>query len=678
LPGFAAAHGVDGHAAIRFYLAIVALTVVVPLLLRPLLARLRPSIAIASWAGALWFATTDQDPLWVIAIGILGIAAALVPYDAATRFRRADAILVPVFASVFLALIDIVPSLSLSKHAVLAAGIVLATRLAAGSGDCFALAPLGLLFQAHFNALHVRHLGWPPLLLAVATPPILRFALRPQWRPRLRWAVAWVIYPIVVLAFASASSKLGAEGKPHGDLFEDAHHFVVASEMLRGEKPYVDIVPIHGFVEDGLLDYVTARTGVVTEGRLAKTHGVVSALVALASYAVAAAATGSPHVGLLSFFLAVGLGYGGGTLRLLPALAALAFLCAGVRLERPRLFAYAGALVVLAVLTSLDFGAYAFITLVAAVLIARGMRRSAALAALAGVGVAGVVVVIALACFGILGAFLRTTLIEIVPVGTASSLGMPPLPPLPFPDVLTLVFTPRGFPLIALAVFLVALAAVRNRVFLVMAVFAVASGIYFAERQQFYFAYALPPLVAASIFFLFRSARAVAVAALVVVLITANVTGSLITWTMFWNARGPLGEAAEVTAVPRARGALFRTADAKLIEDVDRYAHERLGGDDTFFDFADVPNLYFLLNRDCPVRQIAVPFFEADAAQRDVVARIARNPHVRAALVRADPTAGIDGVPNGVRAPIVWRYLQANFTPDVPVGDIVIWRRVRW
>ena len=51
---------------------------------------------------------------------------------------------------------------------------------------------------------------------------------------------------------------------------------------------------------------------------------------------------------------------------------------------------------------------------------------------------------------------------------------------------------------------------------------------------------------------------------------------------------------------------------------------------------------------------------------------------MRAALVRADPTAGIDGVPNSTRAPIVWRYLQANFTPDVPVGDIVIWRRVRW
>jgi hypothetical protein len=68
LPGFAAAHGVDGHAAIRFYLAIVAVTVVVPLLLRPLLARLRPSIAIVSWGFALWFATTDQYPLWVIAI----------------------------------------------------------------------------------------------------------------------------------------------------------------------------------------------------------------------------------------------------------------------------------------------------------------------------------------------------------------------------------------------------------------------------------------------------------------------------------------------------------------------------------------------------------------------------------------------------------------------------------
>ncbi|HEV2722144.1 MAG TPA: hypothetical protein VG323_19135, partial [Thermoanaerobaculia bacterium] len=290
----------------------------------------------------------------MIAVGIAGAAAALVPYDARTRFRRADAILVPTFATLFLAMNDLAPSLSLSKHAALAAGIVLAVRLATGSGDAFALAPLGLLFQAHFNAVHIRHLGWPSLLFAVATPPLLRFALHERWRTRLRWSVAFVIYPLVALCFASASSKLAAEGKPHGDLFEDAHHFVVASEMLRGERPYVDIVPIHGFIEDGLLDYVTARSGPVSEGRLAKTHGVISALNAVASYAVAAAATGSPHVGILSFFLAVTLGLGGGALRLLPALAALAFMVSAVRRAQPRHLAYAGVLAVLAAMTSLD------------------------------------------------------------------------------------------------------------------------------------------------------------------------------------------------------------------------------------------------------------------------------------------------------------------------------------
>lgn len=676
LPGFATAHGIDAHASTRFYLTIIALTIVVPLLLRPLLARLRPSIAMASWIGALWFATTDQDAPWVIAIGIAGAAAALIPYDARTRFRRADAMLVPTFATLFLAMIDLAPSLSLSKHAALAAGIVLATRLAAGSGDAFALAPLGLLLQAHFNAVHVRHLGWPSLLFAVVTPPILRFALRPRWRSRLRWTVAFVIYPIVALCFASASSKLAAEGKPHGDLFEDAHHFVVASEMLRGEKPYADIVPIHGFIEDGLLDYVTARGGPVSEGRLAKMHGVVSALNAVAAYAVAAAATGSPDVGILSFFLGVTLGLGGGALRLLPGLAALAFMVSAIRRKYPRHLAYAGALVVLAALTSLDFGAYAFVALVAAVLLMpRSARLRGALAALLGVGIAGIVVVVGLASFGILGAFVRTTLFEIVPVGTASSLGLPPLPPA-FPEVLTQIFTPRGFALIALAVFLVALAVLRNRVLIVLAVFVVAAGAYFFERQQLYFAYALPPLVAASIFFLFRGARAIAIAALAVVLVAANLTNALITLTALWNARGPLGEAAEVDSVPRARGALFTPGAAKVIEDVDRYARERLGLGDTFFDFADVPNLYFLLNRDCPVRQIAVPFYESEPLQRDVIARIERNLHVRAALVRPDANGGIDGVPNSVRAPLVWRYLQTRFTPDVQAGDIVIWRRV--
>lgn len=648
-----------------------------PFLLRPLFARLRPSIAIGSYLVALWFATTDPRPWWVILIGLAGTAAALLPYDAASRFRRADAILIPTFATCFLAMIDIAPSWSLSQQAAVAAAVVLVARLAAGSPDCFALAPLGLLLQAHVNALHIRHFGWPPLLIAALTPPILRFLLRPSWRRRLRWSVAFVIYPIVVLAFASATSKLGAEGKPHGDLFEDAHRFVPASEMLRGKKPYLDIVPAHGFIEDGLLDYVVMRSGAVTEGRLAKVHGVISSLDAVAYYAVAAAATGSPHVGLLAYFLAVAFGLGGGMLRILPAMAALACMVAAVRNDRPRYLAYAGALVVLAGLTSLDFGVYSFVALIAAVLVMRESRRRAAVAAAIGTAAASVALAIALVSSGILVAFVRTTLVEVLPAGVTATIGIPALTK-SFPELLTSIFTPRGFALLALPIFLVALTVIRNRAVTVMAVFMIAAGVYFVERQQFYFAYALPPLVVTATFFLFRRAKQAAVAVLIIVIVAANVTGALIAWTTLWKARGPLApDEVEIMDVPRARGALFGPGDVRLIEDVDRYARARLGSDGTFFDFAGKSNLYFLLDRECPIRQVAVPFFESEPLQREVIARIDRNPRVRAALVPADPDAGgIDGVPNSVRAPLVWEYLRQHYEPETRAGDdVVIWRR---
>lgn len=663
----------------RFYLLAVALTFLMPRLLRPLFARLRAGIAIAAWSGALWFATVDASPWWVIAIGVLGTAAAMIPVTAATRFRRADAILIPVFASVFMALIDIAPSLSTARHVAIAVGIVFIVRELAGNPDCFVFAPLALLLQAHFNAAHLRYNGWPPLLVAIVTPVAMRFILRPSWHRPLRRAIAFVIYPIAILGFASASSKLAAEGLPHADLFEDGHRYAPASEMLRGERPYVDIVPVHGFVEDGLLDYVTMRTGPVTIGRVAKRHGVISALNTVATYAIAAGATGSPEVGLLTYFLAICLGLGGGPLRVLPALAALAFAVTAARSKRPRLLAYAGACVVIASLTSLDFGAYAFLALVTAIALMRGARRPALLAAATGIAIAGACVVILLAAFGCLTAYFRVTLFELLPVSTASTIGLPPPLSIPFPDVLTSVFAWPGVVLVALALVIVVLATVRNRPILVIAVFIIASGAYYAERHQLYFIFALTPLIAVSVFYLFRHSRAAAIAAVIVIAIAAHPTNTLDTIELLRRARGPIDhDLAEVTGVPRARGAFFRTSDALIVESVHRYAQDRLGADDTFFDFTDVPNLYFLLNRNCPIRQIAVPFYEPEAMQRDVIARIARNPHVRAALVPADPHSGIDGVPNAVRAPLVWQYLQQNFEPDVTAGTIAIWRRVRF
>ena len=89
--------------------------------------------------------------------------------------------------------------------------------------------------------------------------------------------------------------------------------------------------------------------------------------------------------------------------------------------------------------------------------------------------------------------------------------------------------------------------------------------------------------------------------------------------------------------------------------------------------------LYFLFDRDCPIRQIEVAFYETEDRQREVIARIEGNPNVRAALVPPSAEAlDVDGVPNAVRAPLVWQYLQQHFTPDFQEGDVIFWRRVEF
>ena len=56
----------------------------------------------------------------------------------------------------------------------------------------------------------------------------------------------------------------------------------------------------------------------------------------------------------------------------------------------------------------------------------------------------------------------------------------------------------------------------------------------------------------------------------------------------------------------------------------------------------------------------------------------ATNALVRAALIPPEKAEGliyVDGVPNSVRAPLVWAYLQQHFEPDFSEGDVVFWRR---
>jgi hypothetical protein len=704
LPGFMTSSGFDSGASLHFFLSTVALV-----MLGAWLGRfLNPSqtwsfvTTTSALGSSVWIAIARPDLVWTAVPPLVVVAVCIAMRNVRQKFARRDAVLIPAALCTFMALRDIAPNFAFERSVIVAVCLVLFVRLALSlyrglhPAYCFAPATaMGLSLQSHFNGYDQRHFGWAPLLLIVVSPFLFRLIHdTPATRRRFRTLVAFVIYPIVILAYSSATSMLAAEGKPHGDLFEDAHHLTVASEMLRGERPYRDIVVAHGLIQDCLLDYVTLRTGKVTAGRAIAVHGVVGSLLAVGGYAVSAAAAGSAHVGLFSYFLAAILGMSGGGIRPAPALIALALIVYAVRRREPRMFFLAGAAVAAAILTSLDFGSYSAIALVVALV--RLRKPLAVRAAAAGVAVSAAITALGLVFAGVLLDSIRSTLGEIASLGPVYALS-------PFaaphellrrrfpPEVLAALFERPAFPFVFWTLTLIGTASVltwrrrRTRAtdrmsdaILIIAIWIVAAGLSYVERQHHYHLAAATPLIASLIALLFAKRRpAIAMSLIVVVLAIAAPTIHLAVIDGLRHQHGPSDASmVELTEIPRARGALYTAADAAIMRSVSKYLAQ-LPPDQTFFDFTNRGALYFLLDRDVPIRQLEVAFYERDEQQRDVIARLERNPHVVAALVPQDGDRGaaVDGVPNQVRAPLVWQYLQTHFVPVREEGNVVIWRR---
>jgi hypothetical protein len=166
------------------------------------------------------------------------------------------------------------------------------------------------------------------------------------------------------------------------DFFEDGHDLIVASEMARGERPYADILPTHGFLSDGGLDFVFMKSGADTVGRVLRARRVIAAVNLAAIYCVALGATGSSAAGCLAVFLGFAL-FPASTffLRSIPALLSLAALAAATRLRSRKWLIIGGVALALAVLTSIDFAAYTGV--IAVIVVARWPQRLRAAAAVA-------------------------------------------------------------------------------------------------------------------------------------------------------------------------------------------------------------------------------------------------------------------------------------------------------
>jgi hypothetical protein len=717
IPGYMTAQGLDAHSPFRAMAALILLPGLAALAYRPVAARLaaRDSAPWAAWVAAgclfsaLWAKLLHSNSLALL-VGAAVVSVALVGVRRLEiTFTALDMLLIPAFIVVLFALLDVWPGLTYRKGVLVALALVLLLRIGLGATDgpgrvpatwCFSLAPAAHALQIHiFQGDRV----WPSglaLAIALASPVAIRFLV--PWNEtaarRLRALLVLVSLPLFSYAYPNAGSQAGSEGGFRVDFFEDGHHLFPASEMLRGERMYRDVVPGHGMVSDGGLDWLAmrlfgARIGVALEARQ-----VVASLNSIAIYALGFAATGSPVAGLLTMlFSAHVIPFGLPWLRSAPAFAALAFVASAARHRDPRRLAGAGAFLVLALLTGVEVGMYTGAVLLLAIVRFGGGRVRAVRWSIAGMLAAAIPVAALFVVRGTLDDLVRVTLFEVLSLGPAYALGFDWVPAAlgaraTLPEALLTLFDPTALEALLWVMVTLTTAAglavsplrMRRRtepLWLVGAWVAVA-GFSFAERHHNYFVYGIAPFLAIGTFLLWRSrhtaAHVAGALALAVLVVVSQPTRHLGIATWLRAGELPRQDFVEYTALPRARGALFQRGDVTPLESARVFVQRELRPGETFYDFANVAILYFLLDRSCPVRQSEVPFYESEEAQREVIARLERDRSVRAVLVSFLPSAGmsIDNVPNAARAPLVWQWVRQRFRPAYERDGVVFWLRI--
>jgi hypothetical protein len=698
LPSLATRINMDAHTNLRFIALLIGLPIALPLLLRPIIRRLSADDAQA-WSGrtaawscvaAMWFVILTRAPGWVIAAPAIAWAAAFLLRRRRLDFTRDDVILIPTFATVWLALTD--RFFNLDQAVLAGALIVLLLRIGVTfirgplpAAFAFMLAPLGLVLQTSL-AGKIANAAWPSLLIALLSPFLLRPLLRDK-RMALR-IIALAIYPLAAFSYSEAVSLVKSERAPRVNFFEHGHGLMPASEMLRGEKPYRDVVLAHGLLEDGLFDYAAVRLGGTTVGSALGAREIVVRLGAVAVYALGAVVSGSPHVGILTYFLSAVTGVTVG-LRPLPAVVALALAVTAVRRRDPRWLLASAAAVGVAFITSLDFAAYSAVALLVATVRFRRDRRCALVMAAIGAAGAAAVLALALVIAGILGDFVNGTFREVPALASLYALEIYAIPDgfeqfRYVPEIAAAYFVKSSHYYVAWLIALIFVGATLPRrrsraveLLLVVAVFIVVAAVSYAERRHLHFQAVAGAFFVPAVFLMFRRRSPYAPAAALILTMSAGLTvhAAITAWVR--NSAGPVdAEWREIANVPRARGALFHANDVASVEAVREYLETSLQPHETFFDFTNRGMFYFLFNRDCPVRQYETPYYQQVEQQLEVIRRLESNPYVRAALV--PPYAedfAIDGVRNRDRAPLVWKYIETHFRPHYVRGDVVFWRR---
>jgi hypothetical protein len=535
---------------------------------------------------------------------------------------------------------------------------------------------------------------WLALGVAGLVLPILaRSAARalPGIARPLRTLLVWALLPGSVTGLVAA---VLLRAPTVADVFEDGHGLLPASEYLRGELPYRDIVPGHGLVTDGLLQ--TAQLALFGDDYRGLKRGtkVFGALFLPGFYALGYAATGSPAVGFGGLLL---------TLLLLPnyvfaramlSIWTLALAIYASRTKKAGAWLACGAALPVGLCVAVDFTAYAVAGVAVALWVARGRRGAHLRKLLVGAAVSAGAIALVLAGFGILGEFARTTFVFLPSLLPAYALGFPPVElhksgaslAAWLRNQAALIYVFFAISVVVSGALLPRGPRIGARARGLLPVLAWVACAMLSVIERHHVVYPLFP-VPVGLLLLHRwvlgwrpwtSARALASGLVVAALALSREPASFVStaagaivhpWT-------PPGVRA-VDGLSRARGALFFPWDASLIEATSQMIRQAdLRGGETWLDFANAPGLYYLFDRDCPIRYYEVPFYEAESAQREVIAAVAANPRVRTVLMSSGLLAQtIDGLANDTRAPHVAAFLRERFRPFYRAGGIEFWLR---
>jgi hypothetical protein len=349
-------------------------------------------------------------------------------------------------------------------------------------------------------------------------------------------------------------------------------------------------------------------------------------------------------------------------------------------------------------LFALDFFFYSFAAAVAALIVSRGNRILEARRFLVGVLISSSAIAIVFAAIGILPGFLYYSFVFIPRLWPAYALGAPPAPAdilnhLQSVEAVISLFDPAAlyYWFLLAAVLLTASLLVRapavgmrGRALLPLLVWFCAATLSVLERHHFGYALFVAPIAMLLLarwlkgYAAWRTTRGVLAIAVIGIAALAPRPDNVIPSIVYGLSNShPPDTTQTVSDPPRARGVFFPREDVTAIVATGEFLKSGLlAPDETWLDFSNASILYYLFNRDCPIRYYEVAYYETRKAQEEVIGAVAHNMRVKAVLMRTGrPSDWVDGVPNTSRAPLVFDYISKEFEPAFSNNGVEFWVR---